>query len=107
MSIAIMACRKLIGKCAGSGCFKAYNNSDKAFSIYGDNKEELASFFYCIGCKETLIEGENWKHKISQLKKNNVKVVHISDCIKRECETYKKHEELLKKEGFEVIHGTH
>ncbi len=36
MSIAIMACRKVIGKCAASGCFKAYNNSTAAFSIYGE-----------------------------------------------------------------------
>ncbi len=69
MSIAIMACRKVIGKCAASGCFKAYNNSTAAFSIYGENKEDLASFFYCAGCKDTLVEGENWTHKVKQLKK--------------------------------------
>ena len=48
MSIAIMACRKVIGKCAASGCFKAYNNSTAAFSIYGENKEDLASFFIAL-----------------------------------------------------------
>ena len=48
MSIAVMACRKMIGKCAASGCFKAYNNSTAAFSIYGENKEDLASFFYWL-----------------------------------------------------------
>ncbi len=31
MSIAIMACRKLVGQCAGTGCFDAYNNLTDTF----------------------------------------------------------------------------
>ena len=107
MSIAVMACRKMIGKCAASGCFKAYNNSTAAFSIYGENKEDLASFFYCAGCKDTIVEGENWIHKVKQLKKNGVETIHISNCIKVECDDYKKHERKIKKEGFKIVHGTH
>lgn len=107
MSIAIMACRKVIGKCAASGCFKAYNNSTAAFSIYGENKEDLSSFFYCAGCKDTLVEGENWTHKVKQLKKNGVETIHISHCIESKCDDLKKHERILEKEGFKIVHGTH
>ncbi len=34
MSIAIMACRKLVGQCAGTGCFDAYNNLTDTFRKY-------------------------------------------------------------------------
>lgn len=107
MAIAIMACRKLMSKCSGTGCFKAYNNSTAAFEIYGDNKEDLSSFFYCSGCGDAMTKDENWEHKIAQLKKNNVKTIHISRCVKAKCDDYDKHEEILKKEGFDIIHGSH
>lgn len=107
MSIGIMACRKLMGRCSGTGCFKAYNNSKDAFQIYKDKKEELGSFFYCIGCKDTMTEFEEWEHKIKQLKNNNIDTIHIAICIKVECDKYNLHEELLRKEGFEVVHGSH
>lgn len=107
MAIAIMACRKLVGKCSGTGCFKVHNDSKAAFEIYGDNKPILASFFYCCGCEETKIKDEDWKHKIDQLKNNNVDTVHVALCIKVECDYYEKHEEMLKNEGFKVIHRSH
>ncbi|WP_125153227.1 CGGC domain-containing protein [Clostridium rectalis] len=107
MAIAIMACRKLVGKCSGTGCFKAYNNSKAAFEIYKKDKPLLNSFFYCFGCKETKAKDENWRHKINQLKKNKVDTIHLSVCIKIECEMYEQHEEMLKKEGFKVVRGTH
>lgn len=107
MAIAIMACRKLVGKCSGTGCFKAYNNSKVAFELYGNNKPVLGSFFYCSGCEETIGKDEDWEHKITQLKNNNVDTVHLSLCVKVECNKYEKHEEMLKKEGFKVVHGSH
>lgn len=107
MAIAIMACRKLVGQCSGTGCFKAYNESTKAFEIYKSNKPELASFFYCNGCKETKFKDEDWNHKIIQLKKNNVDTIHLARCIEVECNEYGRHEEMLKGEGFKVIHGSH
>lgn len=107
MAIAIMACRKLMSKCSGTGCFKSYNNSRDSFEVYRNNKEDLSSFFYCSGCSDTITIDENWKHKIAQLRKNNVKTIHISKCISVECNEYDRHEKILKKEGFEVVHGTH
>ncbi len=107
MSIAIMACRKLVGKCSGTGCFNAYNNSTAAFEIYGDNRQSLASYFYCSGCKETLSGDEDWNHKIEQLKKREVDIIHLALCIKVECDNYEKHEKMLEKEGFKIVHGSH
>lgn len=107
MAIAIMACRKLIGKCAGTGCFKAYNESKKAFEIYKDSKPELASFFYCSGCEKTKLKDENWNHKIAQLKKNKVDTIHLALCVNVECNQYERYEEMFEKEGFKVVRGSH
>ncbi|CEN80548.1 CGGC domain-containing protein [Paraclostridium sordellii] len=107
MNIAIMACRKLSNKCSGTGCFNAYNNSQDAFECYKDEKPILKSFFYCSGCKKMIFEDEDWENKINQLKRNDVDVIHIALCAKVECRDYDKHERLLSKEGFKVIHGTH
>ena len=107
MSIAIMACRKLVNKCTGIGCFKAYHNKKDSFSIYKDKDDILMSLFYCIGCKETIYQDENWKHKIKQLKSTGVNNIHIARCIEVECDDYSKHERLLVNEGFNVVKGTH
>ncbi|MBU5227180.1 CGGC domain-containing protein [Clostridium senegalense] len=107
MSIAIMSCRKLVGKCAGTGCLNAFNNDLDAFTIYKNKKETLASFFYCSGCSSTLGNDEDWQHKINQLKNKNVDTIHIALCIEVECDNYSKHEKILKANGFKVIHGTH
>ncbi|MEW9095765.1 MAG: CGGC domain-containing protein [Clostridiaceae bacterium] len=107
MTIAIMACRKLVGKCSGTGCFKAYNNSTDAFELYGDNKPLLGSFFYCSGCGQTIGKDDDWDHKIKQLKNNDVDTVHLALCTKVECNEYEKHEQMLKNEGFKIVHGSH
>lgn len=107
MAIAIMSCRKLVNKCAGTKCFQVYYENEDAFSIYKDKKEMLVSFFHCIGCKETLFEEEDWKHKIKQLKNSDVKTIHMAKCIEVECDDWSKHRRILEKEGFEVINGTH
>ncbi len=107
MSIAIMACRKLVGQCSGTGCFDAYNTLTDAFQKYENSKPILSSFFYCSGCNKTILAQEDWNHKIEQLKRKKVSTIHIALCIKVECDNYNKHEVLLKNHGFNVIHGTH
>ncbi|HBL05486.1 MULTISPECIES: CGGC domain-containing protein [unclassified Clostridium] len=107
MSIAIMACRKLVGQCAGTGCFDAYNNLTDTFRKYENSKPILSSFFYCSGCDTTISDQEDWNHKIEQLKRKKVDTIHIALCIDVECDNYNKHEKLLKNHGFNVIHGTH
>ena len=85
MSIAIMSCRKLVNKCTGTGCFRAYYENRDSFSIYKDKNDVLMSFFYCIGCKETIHEDEDWNHKIKQLKSAEVYTIHIARCREVEC----------------------
>lgn len=107
MAIAIMSCRKLIGRCSGKGCHRAYNNSTAAFERYADDKQELASFFYCSGCEDNVIEEKEWKETIGELKRKDVKTIHISRCVKSKCNDYDKYEEIFKNEGFEIVHGSH
>ncbi|RDY29321.1 CGGC domain-containing protein [Romboutsia weinsteinii] len=107
MAIAIMACRKLVGKCSGTGCFDAYNESKDAFLIYKENNPKLSSFFYCSGCNETISDDEDWNHKIKQLKNKDIDTIHLALCMEVECNNYSKHEKLLEREGFKVIKGTH
>lgn len=107
MSIAIMSCRKLVNKCTGTKCFKAYHKNKDAFSIYKDKQEMLLSFFYCVGCNETVYKDEDWKYKIKQLKNSGIDTIHIAKCIEVECDDYDKHQRILEKEGFNVIKGTH
>ncbi len=45
MGIAIMSCRKLINKCTGTGCFRAYYKNIDSFSIYKEKNYILMSFF--------------------------------------------------------------
>lgn len=107
MAIAIMSCRKLINKCAGTKCFEVYHENKDAFSEYKDKNEMLVSFFHCVGCNETLFKDEDWQHKIKQLKNSNVKIIHMAKCIEVECDDLEKHRRILEKEGFEVVNGTH
>lgn len=44
---------------------------------------------------------------MKELKESDIKTIHISRCISVMCNNYDKHEKILKKEGFEVVHGTH
>lgn len=107
MNIAIMYCRKLINKCSGTGCFDAYNECKDKFEEFEYNKPTLSSFFTCSGCKETLLDGEDWEHKINQLNKKNVERIYMATCIGIECKELEKQEKMLSKEGFDVIWGTH
>ena len=107
MNIAIMVCEKVTHFCSGVGCFKVFNNKDKAFEIY-KNKEDinLYGFFHCGGCKSNL-NNENLDYKINQLKNLNVIRVHMAKCIEVECYRYDEIKRFLLYKGFEVIEGTH
>lgn len=107
MNIAIMICRKLINKCSCTGCFDVYNSLSDSFEIYESEKPKLVSIFCCKGCDSTKFEGEDWCHKINQLKNRDVYNIHLAKCVEIECEDYEKQVQDLKNEGFKVIRGTH
>lgn len=107
MNISIMICRKLVNKCSCTGCFDAYNSLTDSFEIYKSQSIKLVSIFCCKGCSSTIFEGEDWNHKINQLKARDVDTVHLAKCIEIECASYEKQVKILKDEGFKVIRGTH
>jgi predicted metal-binding protein len=59
--------------CAGGKCFKALKNREGAFSVYKDREVELVGYATCGGCP-----GGNVEHCVGEMKKNEVKVVHLA-----------------------------
>ena len=103
MNIAIMVCHKMTYDCTGVGCFKAFYDKRDAFLGYKD--ETLVSLFHCNGCDEPLFKGMDYKFE--QLKRNDVKTIHMARCIEVECNRYDAiHDELMRR-GFDVVKGSH
>lgn len=106
MNIAILVCEKLTYECTAIGCLEALNNNKDAFKIYKDNKDVvLSSIFHCNGCKSNL--EKDMEYKINQLKKKNVKNVHLAKCIEVKCNRYGEVKSFIEYNGFKVIEGTH
>lgn len=101
MNIAVIVCHKMTYDCTGIGCFKAHQEMSHVF----DYESNLLALFHCNGCVQPVFEGMDYKFE--QLKKNQVKKIHMARCIEVECHRYKQLEEGLIKRGFEVIHGSH
>ncbi|MGX8794996.1 CGGC domain-containing protein [Fusibacter sp. JL298sf-3] len=106
MKIAVMACRKLVNKCTGIGCYNAFHKKAHAFAPYVNEDVEMSCLFYCAGCAETVYDGEDWSHKVEQLKRNGVETVHLARCIEVECAQYHAHINRLEPH-FKVVCGSH
>ncbi|MBU3144108.1 CGGC domain-containing protein [Clostridium sp. CF012] len=106
MKIAIGVCEKINGICTTMGCFKALNNKEKHFSMYGNEKLELMSFFTCDACSNN--SAENLINIAGKLEKEGVKRLHLGVCIVK-CETQRTKEikEIFEKYHIEVVEGTH
>lgn len=104
--IAILICNKTSGKCSSMGCFRAYNNKEKAFEKYLDEDVELAAFFSCARCFE---EKEEKIYSIAQrLKDNGIETVHFGACaINCKADRYEENRKIFEDLGIEVIEGTH
>ncbi|MTK13656.1 MAG: CGGC domain-containing protein [Clostridiaceae bacterium] len=106
MNIAIMVCKKITFDCSGTGCFKAFIDKSKSFEIYkSEPNTNLCGFFHCNGCDSDL--SKDLDYKINQLKKLDVKTIHMSKCIDVECSRYDEIKKFLFKNGFDVVDGTH
>lgn len=105
MNIAILTCNKLTYDCCGAWCFQAFNERNKGFRIYKDTNVSLFGFLHCNGCGKDFKEELSYKFK--QLRKCNVKRIHIALCVKEECKEYDKLKTTLENAGFEVVYGTH
>lgn len=107
MNIAILTCNKLSYECCGAWCLQAFSEKSKGFAIYKDLDEEikLYGFFHCNGCDKDL--KKELDYKMVQLKKCNVTRIHLSLCVKNQCNRYDEIKSMLENEGFEVVYGTH
>lgn len=106
MKIAIAMCGKTAGRCSTMGCFKAYNNKDKYFSVYKDIDTELLAFFNCNMCFEN---GEEKLKKIAnRLVNNEVEKLHLGVCaVKCKEDNLEEIKKVFTDLAIDVIEGTH
>ena len=92
--------------CAGGKCFRAFRDREGAFSIYKDQKAEIAAYTTCGGCP-----GGNIEYAPAEMKKNGVTHVHLATGLLvgyppcPRIEHFKKF--INEKYGLRVIYGTH
>ncbi|GAA0182645.1 hypothetical protein SH2C18_49860 [Clostridium sediminicola] len=96
MRIAIIVREETLDRCTGKGCFNAFFKRIDAFKDYKDNVE-LVSFTH---------NGGDIDYKIQKLIDNNVKVIHLSSCMRAKSKDYESLAEKLSK-YFDVVGYTH
>lgn len=106
MKIAIGVCEKINGICTTTGCFKALNNREKAFSRYKDEDLEIVSFFTCEACSNN--SDENLINIAKKLEQLGVQNLHLGVCIVK-CEVHRTKEikEIFESHNIVVVEGTH
>lgn len=106
MKIAIGMCGKTSGRCSTMGCFRAYNNKDKHFTVYKDIDTELISFFSCNMCFQ---DGEEkLKNIAKRLDDNKVEKLHLGVCaVKCKEDNLKEIKEVFTDLDIDIIEGTH
>lgn len=96
VKIAIFVRQETLEKCTGRGCLRAFSQRLDAFAGYGEHAQ-LIAFTH---------EGGELEHKIANLKKHQVKTVHLSTCLRAKSEGYIALAERLAKD-FDVVGYTH
>lgn len=114
--IAVLRCLKTSASCAGTGCCRAFNEKDCAFSRYENEDIQLAAMWTCNGCGNDLLENQaGIQKKIERMVKNNISIVHLSECTKKKNDAGEKElcpniadiARRLQTLGITVIEGTH
>lgn len=104
--IAIGVCEKINGRCSSMGCFRAYNNKDKHFSIYKDKDIELQAFFSCNICSSE--SKENITTLATRLKEADVETVHLGACaVKCKANRQSEIKEVFASMDINLVEGTH
>ncbi|GAA0720121.1 CGGC domain-containing protein [Clostridium malenominatum] len=106
MKIAIGVCEKINGVCSTMGCFRAFNNREKHFSIYENHSVELMSFFSCNMC--TSNSDENLIKIAERLEGEGVTKLHLGACVvKCKAERTKEIKGIFEKHNISAVEGTH
>ncbi len=93
--------------CAGGKCFRALQNREGAFDIYGkDESVELVGYTSCGGCP-----GGNIEYAPEEMKKNGAGVVHLATGFVvgyPPCPYIDHFKSLIvEKHGMKIVIGTH
>ena len=96
MKIAIIVRSRTLEKCTGRGCLNAFANRSDAFKSYG-KEAELVAFTH---------DGGDLQHKIENLKRQGVEVVHLSTCLRGKSAGYEALAQKLSRD-FDVVGYTH
>ncbi len=114
--LAVLRCLITSASCAATGCFTAFNERNKQFSRYEGEDVQLAAMWTCNGCGKSMLENqEGINKKIERMSKNEISVVHLSNCCTKTredgtkylCPKIVKIAEKLKENGIEIVNGTH
>lgn len=114
--IAVLRCLITSASCAATGCFKAFNNKEKAFERYQGEDVQMASMWTCNGCGKSMLENqEGINKKIERMKLAEIDVVHLSACCTKKkedgerylCPKIAKIAAELEAAGIEIVNGTH
>ncbi|MCX6234115.1 MAG: CGGC domain-containing protein [Bacteroidetes bacterium] len=105
IKIGIIICDRY-RSCAGSKCFKAFQNREGAFSLYKNTDAEIAAFTSCGGCP-----GGNIEYAPEEMKKNGVTHIHFATGFLvgyPPCPYMNYFEKFItEKYGITVVFGTH
>jgi predicted metal-binding protein len=96
LRIAIIVRKATLDKCTGRGCLNAFFQRSDAFAGY-DGHVQLIAFTH---------EAGDLEHKIANLKKHRVDVVHLSTCLRAASDDYETLAERLSRD-FDVVGYTH
>lgn len=112
--IGILTCIHSNDVCTRAGCLNAFYERKDFFKDYSE-EARLVAVFTCNGCEEERPESPQEDpgilEKIERLKKEQVSIVHVGVCRLKEngqeCERITQMISLLKREGIQVVLGTH
>lgn len=102
--IAILNCYEVSKKCFGTGCINSFNERTGSFDRYTFKDVEIVQMIQCGGCNEKATNSVC--KEAHELKAKGVRIIHLSSCIKSDCQWYDTFIQVLSKE-FEVVDFTH
>ena len=114
--IAVLRCLITSASCSATGCFRAFNEKDKAFARYEGEDVQLGAMWTCNGCGKSMLENqEGIEKKIARMAANSFDVVHLSGCCTKKrdngekylCPKIAKIAERLEELGIAIVNGTH
>lgn len=109
--IAMLNCLKANEVCTGAACFKAFQEKSRSFARYKGEDIAIAAFMRCNGCEKDPLTDKGIQEKVERLHSEGVSAVHVGVCTKNReserCPTIQTIMEMLKKQGIQVVDGTH